>query len=148
MSALKRLEIEAIELKTNPPCNCSAGPVNGDLMIWNASIMGPIGSPYSGGLFNLKIFFPKTYPFKPPNVVFTTKIYHPNINSSGAICLDLLKTQWSPVLTISKLLLSICSLLTDPNPDDPLVPEIAGLYKKNINMFNNTAYKWTQSYAT
>merc|ERR1712137_253685 len=68
------------------------------------------------------------YPFKPPKVGFTTKIYHCNVNSNGAICLDILKDQWSPALTINKVLLSISSLLTDANPNDPLVPDIARLY--------------------
>ena len=93
--------------------------------------MGPEDSPYSGGVFFLNIVFPPDYPFKPPKVTFTTKIYHCNINSNGSICLDILKDQWSPALTISKVLLSISSLLTDANPDDPLVPEIANLYKTN-----------------
>ena len=82
-------------------------------------------SPYAGGVFFLSITFPTDYPFKPPKVSFTTKIYHPNINANGSICLDILRDQWSPALTISKVLLSICSMLTDPNPDDPLVPDIA-----------------------
>ena len=130
--ALKRIQKELIDLGRDPPVNCSAGPTNEqDQFHWQATIMGPDDSPYTGGVFFLNIHFPPDYPFKPPKVTFTTKIYHANINSNGSICLDILKDQWSPALTISKVLLSISSLLTDPNPDDPLVPEIANLYKNN-----------------
>jgi ubiquitin-conjugating enzyme E2 D/E len=114
---------------------------------WKATIIGPEDSPYAGGLFYLNIHFPSDYPFKPPRLQFTTKIYHPNINANGGICLDILKDQWSPALTISKVLLSVCSLLTDPNPDDPLVPEIATLYKKDRKKFSQTAAEWTRQYA-
>lgn len=75
-----------------------------------------VDSPYKDGVFFLDIQFPTDYPFKPPKVTFRTRIYHCNVNSSGQICLDILKEQWSPALTISKVLLSICSLLTDANP--------------------------------
>eukprot|EP00968_Pinguiococcus_pyrenoidosus_P022691 scaffold3340_cov255-Pinguiococcus_pyrenoidosus.AAC.11 len=68
-----------------------------------ATIMGPEDSPYAGGVFFLHIAFPADYPFKPPKVHFTTKIYHCNINSNGGICLDILKDQWSPALTVSKV---------------------------------------------
>ena len=121
--------------------------------------MGPSDSPYTGGVFFLSIHFPTDYPFKPPKVNFTTKIYHPNINSNGSICLDILRDQWSPALTISKgivfkfyllillVLLSICSLLTDPNPDDPLVPEIAHVYKTDRARYESSAREWTRKYA-
>lgn len=101
----------------------------------------------AGGVFFLSIHFPTDYPFKPPKINFTTKIYHPNINGTGSICLDILKDQWSPALTISKVLLSICSLLTDANPDDPLVPEIAHVYKSDRPKYEATAREWTKKYA-
>ncbi|KAI1112413.1 putative glutaryl-CoA dehydrogenase [Nemania sp. NC0429] len=131
----------------DPPSSCSAGPVGEDLFHWQATIMGPGDSPYSGGVFFLAIHFPTDYPFKPPKVNFTTRIYHPNINSNGSICLDILRDQWSPALTISKVLLSICSMLTDPNPDDPLVPEIAHVYKTDRSRYEATAREWTRKYA-
>ncbi|KAL0320929.1 UNVERIFIED_CONTAM: Ubiquitin-conjugating enzyme E2 28 [Sesamum radiatum] len=123
------------------------GPVGEDMFHWQATIMGPSDSPFSGGVFLVTIHFPPDYPFKPPKVSFKTKVYHPNINSNGSICLDILKDQWSPALTISKVLLSICSLLTDPNPDDPLVPEIAHMYKTDRVKYETTARSWTQKYA-
>ena len=110
--------------------------------------MGPADSPFAGGVFKLSIHFPSDYPFKPPKVNFDTRIYHPNVNSSGVICLDILKDQWSPALTISKVLLSILSLLTDPNPDDPLWPEVAHQYKTNRLAYDLTAREWTGMYAS
>merc|ERR1719223_289478 len=122
--AVKRITKELKDMQRDPPSNCSAGPANSsngqsDMFKWNANIYGPAGSPYEGGVFQLQIEFPPDYPFKPPKVKFVTKVYHCNINDKGGICLDILKDNWSPALTISKVLLSICSLLTDPNPDDP-----------------------------
>eukprot|EP01103_Thecamoeba_quadrilineata_P017311 TRINITY_DN6082_c0_g1_i1.p1 TRINITY_DN6082_c0_g1~~TRINITY_DN6082_c0_g1_i1.p1 ORF type:complete len:148 (+),score=9.94 TRINITY_DN6082_c0_g1_i1:47-490(+) len=145
--ALKRINKELQDLGRDPPSTCSAGPKGEDLFQWSATIMGPGDSPYSGGVFFLNITFPTDYPFKPPKINFTTRIYHPNINSNGSICLDILKDQWSPALTISKVLLSICSLLTDPNPDDPLVPEIAHIYKTDRAKYEANAREWTRKYA-
>ncbi|SIO73319.1 ubiquitin-conjugating enzyme E2 D/E [Babesia microti strain RI] len=146
--ALKRINKELADLTKDPPTNCSAGPVGDDMFHWQATIMGPHNSLYQNGIYFLNIHFPSDYPFKPPKVMFTTKVYHPNINNNGAICLDILKDQWSPALTISKVLLSISSLLTDPNPDDPLVPEIAQLYKQNRSLYESTVRDWVQKYAS
>ena len=139
--------MELLDLQKDPPTNCSAGPTQNDQFQWQATIVGPDDSPYSGGVFFLNIHFPTDYPFRPPKCNFNTKIYHPNINVNGSICLDILKDKWSPALTISKVLLSISSLLTDANPDDPLVPEIAQLYKSNRAKFEATAKEWTKKYA-
>jgi ubiquitin-conjugating enzyme E2 D/E len=145
--ALRRIQKELKDLQTDPPANCSAGPVGSDMFRWEGVIMGPTDSPYTGGVFKLDIQFPVDYPFKPPKIQFTTKIYHPNVNATGLICLDILKQQWSPALTISKVLLSITSLLTDPNPDDPFVPEIAQLYKSNKSLYESKAREFTLRYA-
>ncbi len=147
-SALKRINKELMDLGKDPPAGCSAGPVSDeDMFNWQACIVGPDDSPYQNGVFFLNITFPEKYPFQPPKVYFTTKIYHPNIDAQGSICLDILKDQWSPALTIIKCLLSISSLLTDPNPDDPLVNDIANVYKDDRDAFNETAKKWTRLYA-
>ena len=146
--ALKRITKELQDLGRDPPAQCSAGPVDEkDMFKWQATIMGPQDSPYQCGIFYLSIQFPADYPFKPPKLTFLTRIYHPNINSNGSICLDILRSQWSPALTISKVLLSICSLLTDPNPEDPLVPEIARIYKSDRTRYNDLAKEWTGKYA-
>jgi ubiquitin-conjugating enzyme E2 D/E len=149
--ALRRILKEHDDLQKDPPAGCSAGPIckDGieDMYSWEGVIFGPSDSPYAGGVFKLLIHFPTEYPFKVPHVQFKTKIYHPNINSAGGICLDILKNQWSPALTISKVLLSILSLLTDPNPNDPLVPEIAQLYKTDKAAYDAKARQYTMLYA-
>jgi len=147
MSTSQRIAKELEIFQKDPPANCSAGPIDNDIFNWQATLIGPRDSPYEGGVFIMNVKFPADYPFKPPKVTFDTKIYHPNINSGGGICLDILKDAWSPALTISKVLLSICSLLCDPNPDDPLVPDIARIYKTDIDKYNRMAQLWTIQFA-
>lgn len=147
-STLRRLQKEYKEMTNEPPDGCSAGPISDQSMYhWTGMITGPENSPYEKGVFLLDIHFSDEYPFKPPKINFITKIYHPNISSHGVICLDILKEQWSPALTISRILLSLMSLLTDPNPDDPLEPDIARIYKTKPKHFQDTARKWTLTYA-
>ncbi|KAI8070360.1 ubiquitin-conjugating enzyme 2 [Gongronella butleri] len=148
-TSAKRIAKELAEITLDPPANCSAAPKSDDnLYEWISTIAGPGDSPYAGGVFFLDILFPKEYPFKPPKVTFRTRIYHCNINSQGAICLDILKDNWSPALTIAKVLLSICSLLTDANPLDPLVSDIAQEYLCDREQHDRTARDWTKRYAS
>jgi ubiquitin-conjugating enzyme E2 D/E len=145
--SLKRINKEIEELEKDPPTNCSAGPIDDKLVDWEATIIGPSESPYAGGIFKLTIHFGERYPFKPPKIKFITNIFHPNIDAWGNICLDILNVNWSPALTVTKLLLSISSLLTDPNPNDPLSKSAADLYLKDINEFNRKAREYTLLYA-
>uniref|UniRef100_A0A2K6ET93 E2 ubiquitin-conjugating enzyme n=1 Tax=Propithecus coquereli TaxID=379532 RepID=A0A2K6ET93_PROCO len=133
---------ELNDLARDPPAQCSAGPVGDDMFHWQATIMGPNDSPYQGGVFFLTIHFPTDYPFKPPKVAFTTRIYHPNINSNGSICLDILRSQWSPALTISKeaIMNEICCLLTDSSP-------LLSQASLCVYRYNRIAREWTQKYA-
>ena len=92
----------------DPPPSISAGPVeDSNVYVWTATIMGPTESPYAGGLFTLHISIPSDYPFTPPKVQFVTKISHPNVRPDGSICLDILKDQWSPALTITKVIFDL-----------------------------------------
>lgn len=147
-TSAERIQKELADITLDPPPNCSAGPKGDNIYEWRSTILGPPGSVYEGGVFFLDITFTPEYPFKPPKVTFRTRIYHCNINSQGVICLDILKDNWSPALTISKVLLSICSLLTDCNPADPLVGSIATQYMTNRAEHDRMARQWTKRYAT
>jgi ubiquitin-conjugating enzyme (huntingtin interacting protein 2) len=94
------------------------------------------------------IVIPESYPFQPVKMKFITKVYHPNVSSaSGAICLDILKDAWSPVLTLKSTLLSLQSLLCSPEPNDPQDAEVAKHYTTSKGSFDDTARYWTQIYA-
>ena len=146
--SLKRIIEDLNDIKQNPPAGCFAQPENEeDMYKWQGTIEGPSDTPYHGGYFFVEIKFPLDYPLKPPQIKFLTKIYHPDINSSGSIKLDILGCEWSPSLTVSKLLQSISLLLTEPNVDEPLIYEIAEQYKNDINAFNDKARQWVNEYA-
>ncbi|CAN1144453.1 Ubiquitin-conjugating enzyme E2 D3 [Linum perenne] len=134
----------------NIPSHCSFGPAkdDDDMFKLQGAIFGPAETPYEGGVFFLSIRVPKSYPFTPPKIRFITKVYHPNVRRDGKIEVDILGDNWTPALTIEKLLLSICSMLPDPDPaaDSPFNPA-ASLYLSDLKSFNRTARDWTLKYA-
>ena len=148
--ALKRILKEVNDLENNPPLLFSARPMHhGDPLNWEVIVVGPYDSPYADGLFILEMTLPVDYPFKPPRVRFSTRIYHPNINSeNGSISINILHEGWSPALTIASVVESIIMMMENPNPDDPLEPEIASLYILDRKKFEETAREWTKKFAT
>jgi len=120
----------------------------GDHAHWKACLKGPEDTPYGGGQFTVDIVIPAQYPFAPPKMKFDTKVWHPNVSSqTGAICLDILKNEWSPALTIRTALLSLQALLSTPEPDDPQDAVVATEYRKDFAQFEQTARNWTELYA-
>merc|ERR1711934_1284806 len=118
-------------------------PYQDNLRYFNVIIAGPQSSPYENGIFKLELFLPEEYPMAPPKVRFLTKIYHPNVDRLGRICLDILKDKWSPALQIRTVLISIQALMSAPNPDDPLNNEAAEQWKSNEQAALAKAKEWT-----
>ena len=147
MSTLQRLNYELKNIEELKQFGVTIETENDNIYKWIVEMDGPINSPYEGGKFKLSIDFPSNYPFSPPLINFITRIYHCNINNSGGICLDILKDQWSPALTVNKVIISIISLLNDPNPHDPLVTDIANIYLQDKNLYLENAKKHTRIYA-
>ena len=108
-----------------------------DIYVWKATISGPKDTPYENGIFNILLCFDSDYPKCPPSVKFLNSIFHPNIYRDGKICVDILQSsEWTPIQNIRTILLSIISLLNDPNPASPANREAAILYEKDRNAYN------------
>ncbi|KAL3423496.1 ubiquitin conjugating enzyme [Phlyctema vagabunda] len=135
-STAKRLQNELMQLMISPAPGVSAFPSgDGDLFKWTATIAGPDDTPYANLTFKLTFNFPNNYPYAPPTVLFKTPIYHPNVDFSGRICLDILKDKWTAAYNIQTVLLSLQSLLGEPNNASPLNGEAAELWDKDMEEF-------------
>ncbi|KAL4295358.1 hypothetical protein GQ457_12G025660 [Hibiscus cannabinus] len=143
----RRIQREMSELNADPPPHCSAAPKGDNLFHWVATVIGPPGTPYQGGIFFLDITFPSDYPFQPPKVVFKTRIYHCNVDAAGNLSLDILKDSWSPALTITKVLTAIRAIFTNPDPYTPLISGVARLYLADKAKHDEIAAEWTLRFA-
>lgn len=148
---ISRLLKETRQLSSQSTAGISCSAVGASGTEFHATILGPIDSPYAGGVFHLSVRIPLRYPFEPPNLTFLTRLHHPNIDSSGRICLDLLnaapKGSWKPSVNILGLLTALQSLLQSPNPEDPLMHEISAQFKNNYPQFEREAKRQTACYA-
>ncbi|KAJ3435248.1 ubiquitin-conjugating enzyme e2 36-like isoform x1 [Anaeramoeba flamelloides] len=147
MTLPRRILKETKKLISDPPPGISAVPHKSNPRYFDIMIAGPTSSSYEGGTFKLELFLTDEYPMDPPKVRFLTKIYHPNVDKLGRICLDILKKNWSPALQISTVLLSIQALMSAPNPDDPLDNQVADMWINDENQALEIARKWTRMYA-
>lgn len=143
-----RILKETQKLQQDPIVGIYAEPSKDNARHFEVMIAGPKDSPYEGGLFKLQLYLPEDYPMVPPKVLFMTKIYHPNIDFLGKICLDILKTNWSPALQIRSVLLSIQCLLSEPNTADPLNEKVNEHWLRDKADAEKTARDWTMKYAS
>ncbi|QEU62780.1 Ubc7 [Kluyveromyces lactis] len=128
-TAQKRLLKELEKLTKDSPEGILASPIDdSNLFQWDCLIMGPPDSCYEGGVFNARLDFPKDYPLNPPKLTFQPSILHPNIYPNGEVCISILHSpgsdpnmyeheceRWSPVQSVEKILLSVMSILSEPN---------------------------------
>lgn len=144
---LRRITRDVMGVVTGKEKFMTARFIDDDLRLVRATIEGPPQSPYRGGIFHLVVTHPENYPARPMVVRFLTKIYHPNINSEGRVCIDTLECCWSPVHSLQSVLVSIISMISEPGVEDPLVPEIAATYIQDREQYDKNAMAYTQKYA-
>merc|ERR1712136_580466 len=138
---------ETSRLAAEPVPGITAKPDDHNSRYFHVTIKGPNDSPFESGEFKLELFLPEEYPMAAPKVRFLTKIYHPNVDRLGRICLDILKDKWSPALQMRSVCLSLQVLMQSPNPDDPLDTKIADAWNNDLSGAEATARDWTRRYA-
>ncbi|XP_029640269.1 ubiquitin-conjugating enzyme E2 G2 [Octopus bimaculoides] len=154
-SALRRLMAEYRQLTLNPPEGIIAGPVSEENFFeWEALIMGPEGTCFEGGVFLTRLMFPPDYPLSPPKMKFNSEIFHPNIYVDGRVCISILHApgddpmgyetsaeRWSPVQSVEKILLSVVSMLAEPNDESAANVDAAKTWREDRQRFNSIARK-------
>merc|ERR1719460_1266888 len=136
-----------MKLQSEPPPGVTSQVDAQNYRYFHIQMSGPSDTAYQGGMYKLELFLPEGYPMEPPKVRFNTKIYHPNIDKLGRICLDVLKDKWSPALQIRTVLLSIQALLSAPEPSDPLDTTVADHFTQNRAEADAVAREWNTMHA-
>ncbi|RMZ81529.1 hypothetical protein DV737_g2447, partial [Chaetothyriales sp. CBS 132003] len=157
--ASKRLFQEYKALLTSPPDGITAGPVTeDDLLFWEALIQGPEGTPFEGGIFPAELRFPKDYPLNPPKMKFLGEIWHPNVYANGEVCISILhppgddpnhyesaSERWSPIQSVEKILISVMSMLAEPNDESPANVEAAKMWRERRSEFEQRVRQGSQN---
>ena len=147
----KAITVQVTGLLKSPPENSKVTlPDPNDMTKIDVELLGPEGTPYEGGHFHAIITLDAdAFPNKPPEVTFTTKIYHPNVdNKTGSACIPLiLEKEWRPGIKLTKLIQAILEIMKNPIQGHELDPDIGAEYALNRDKFNQTAKQWTQEYA-
>lgn len=117
------------------------------ILNWQGLIV-PENPPYSKGAFRIEINFPAEYPFKPPKITFKTKIYHPNIDEKGQVCLPIISPEnWKPATKTDQVIQALVALIHDPEPEHPLRGDLAEEYTKDRKKFIKNAEEFTKKHA-
>jgi ubiquitin-protein ligase len=116
---------------------------------WIIQLRGPSSTPYADGIYTLSFTFSSSYPMKPPNVMFTTPIYHPQVSMTahGAICQDVIAKEWSPTLRVNDIIDRIIEMMKKPTGENALEAEIGELFATNRSKFDDTAKAWNKKHA-
>ncbi|KAJ1720331.1 Ubiquitin-conjugating enzyme E2 11 [Coemansia erecta] len=125
----KRLQSELMTLMMASLPGISAFPQSDNLLLWTGTLTGAPSTVYEGLQYKLRLQFPSDYPFTAPTITFETPCWHPNVDERGNICLDILKEKWSAVYNVQTILLSLQTLLGDPNVSSPLNGPAAQLWE-------------------
>ncbi|PVH99285.1 ubiquitin-conjugating enzyme [Periconia macrospinosa] len=154
-SASKRLFKEYKSLSSDPPEGITAGPVSeDDMFLWEALIQGPEGTPFEGGVFPAELKFPKDYPLAPPKMKFLVDVWHPNVYANGEVCISILhppgddphhyeqaSERWSPIQSVEKILISVMSMLAEPNDESPANVDAARMWREKRGQYEDIVRK-------
>ncbi|VDK83614.1 unnamed protein product [Onchocerca ochengi] len=147
-SSSRRLKKELMDIKSSDSRTFCCVEFDEDNLLHWTGLLVPDKEPYNKGAFKIAIDFPVEYPFKPPKITFLTKIYHPNVDEKGQVCLPIISPDnWKPATKTEQVMNSLLGLIMEPEPDHPLRADLAEEFTKDRKKFNKMAEDYTKKYA-